>query len=286
MTSSRVNDLILNEISAAVKSQLDQQAASGVRIVQQDDVPGTGPVRGGVWVQIAEATAVFVDLKGSTGLNARFGAEAAAHAYNYFNRAMAVILDGFRARYVDVQGDGLFGLFGGKGSRFLAAACAITMKTQVETVIAERFRKDISTDWELRAGIGVDRGKLLVRQLGLRGTGMNEVWAGTPVNMAAKLSSVADPNEVAVSERVFSDYQQSAKIRQRVLLWSCGCKGGTRGRGLDLPAGQAEYLWQSAPVPVNMGLDFDQVHRLRQAWCPIHGPEFCEALVTRQRRNG
>ena len=115
---------------------------------------------------------------------------------------------------------------------------------------------------------------------------MNEVWAGTPVNMAAKLSSVADPNEVAVSERVFSDYQQSAKIRQRVLLWSCGCKGGARGRGLDLPAGQAEYLWQSAPVPVNMGLDFDQVHRLRQAWCPIHGAEFCEALVTRQRRNG
>ena len=47
---------------------------------------------------------------------------------------------------------------------------------------------------------------------------MNEVRAGTPVNMAAKFSSVAGPNEVAVSERVFSDYQQSAKIRQRVLL--------------------------------------------------------------------
>ena len=70
--------MILNEISAAVKSQLDQQAASGVRIVQQDDVPDTGPVRGGVWVQIPEATTVFVDLKGSTGLNARFGAEAGA----------------------------------------------------------------------------------------------------------------------------------------------------------------------------------------------------------------
>ena len=147
---------------------------------------------------------------------------------------MAVILNGFQARYVDVQGDGLFGLFSGKGSRFLAAACAITMKTQVETVIAERFRKDVFADWALRAGIGVDRGRLLVRQLGLRGTGMNEVWAGTPVNMAAKLSRVAGPNEVVVSERVFSDYQQSAKIRQRVLLWSCGCKGNTRGGGLGL----------------------------------------------------
>ena len=281
-----MGNLILDEISAAVKSQLDQQAASGVRIVQQDDVPDTGPVRGGVWLQIPEATAVFVDLKGSTGLNARFGPEAAAHAYNYFNRAMAVILNGFQARYVDVQGDGLFGLFSGKGSRFLAAACAITMKTQVETLIAGRFRRDVSADWELRAGIGVDRGRLLVRQLGLRGTGMNEVWAGTPVNMAAKLSSVAGPNEVVVSERVFSDYQQSAKIRQRVLLWSCGCKGSTRGGGLDLPAKEAEYLWQSAPAPANLGLDFDQVHRMGRAGCPIHGAEFCEALVTRQRGNG
>ena len=278
--------MILDEIAAAVKLQLDQQAALGVRIVQQDDVPDTGPVRAGVWLQIPEATAVFVDLKGSTGLNSRFGAETAAHAYTYFNRAMAVILDGFQARYVDVQGDGLFGLFSGRGSRFLAAACAITMKTQVETVIAERFRQDVHADWELRAGIGVDRGDLLVRQLGLRGTGMNEVWAGTPVNTAAKLSSSAGPNEVAVSERVFSDYQQSAKIRQRVLLWSCGCRGGTQGRGLDLPVDQAEYLWQSNPAPANLGLDFDQVHRLRKPWCPTHGTEFCEALVTRQRRNG
>ena len=90
-----MGNLILNEISAAVKSQLDQQAASDVRMVQQDDVPDTGPVRGGVWVQIPEATAVFGDPKVSTGLNARFGAKAAADAHNHFNRAMAVILDGF-----------------------------------------------------------------------------------------------------------------------------------------------------------------------------------------------
>ena len=84
--------MILDEIAASVKSQLAQQAASGVRIVGQDDVPDTGPVHGGVWLQIPEVTAVFVDVKGFTGLNARFGDEAAAHAYNYFNRAMAVIL--------------------------------------------------------------------------------------------------------------------------------------------------------------------------------------------------
>ena len=100
----------------------------------------------------------------------------------------------------------------------------------------------------------VDRGKLLVRQLGLRGTGMNEVWAGTPVNMAGQTERSGRPNEVAVSERVFSDYQQSAKIRRRVLLWSCGCRANTPGRGLDLPAKQSEYLWQSRPCSGKSGV--------------------------------
>ena len=284
--SSRGCILILDEIVAEVASQLDQQAGMGVRIAQQDDVPDTGPARGGLWLQIPEATAVFADLKGSTKLNTQDGAKAAANAYTYFTRAMAVIMDGFQARYVDVQGDAIFGLFSGKGSRFLAAACAITMKTQVETVVAERFRRDTSAGWYLAAGIGVDRGTLLVRQLGLRGTGMNEVWASTPVNVAAKLSGLAGPNEVVISERVFSDYEKSAKIRQRALLWDCGCRNGAKGRGLDQRPGDARPLWKKTRAPGNLGLDFDYIHRLNQPWCPAHGPEFCEVVVTRNRRNG
>ena len=278
--------MILDEVVAKVASQLDQQAGLGVRIVQGDDVPDTGPARAGLWVQIPEATAVFADLKGSTALNTQDGAKAATRAYTYFIRAMAVILNGFQARYVDVQGDAIFGLFSGKGSRFLAAACAITMKTQVETIVAERFLRDTSTKWDLAAGIGVDRGTLLVRQLGLKGTGMNEVWASTPVSVAAKLSGLAGPNEVVVSERVFSDYEKSAKIRQRALLWDCGCRNAAKGRGLDQRPGDARQLWMKNRAPGNLGLDFDYIHRLRQPWCPTHGPEFCEALVTRNRRNG
>ena len=57
--------------------------------------------------------------------------------------------------------------------------------------MAVRFNKDASVKWKLEAGVGIDQGMLLVRQLGLKGTKRNEVWAGKPVNMAAKLSSVA-----------------------------------------------------------------------------------------------
>ena len=82
---------------------------------------------------------------------------------------------------------------------------------------------------------------------------MNEVWAGKPVNMVAKLSSLADPNQLAVSDRVFSLYENGSKLRQRALLWSCGCGDGVQSPGLDVPIGCTSYLWGKEPTPSGLG---------------------------------
>ena len=193
---------------------------------------------------------------------------------------MAVTLERFSAKYVDIQGDGIFGLFSGQGSTFLAAACAITMKTLVEREVSVRFKRDASADWELTAGIGIDQGTLLVRRLGLRGTKQNEVWAGKPVNMAAKLSSLAAANEMVVADRVFDLYEHASRLRQRTLIWSCGCDGGVRGAGFDAPIGSTRCLWEQELAPEDLGMDFANLHRLRSVWCVTHGSEFCDAVVT------
>ena len=99
--------LLLDEVVADVSSQLDAQAQLGVQIRREDEVPEVGPTNGGLWYQVPGVTAVFADLKGSTDLNANDGPQAAAYAYTYFIRAMAVIMDRFSAGYVDIQGDGL-----------------------------------------------------------------------------------------------------------------------------------------------------------------------------------
>ena len=127
-----------------------------------------------------------------------------------------------------------------------------------------------------------------MRRLGLRSTKQkdpkgdqqNEVWAGKPVNMSAKLSSVACSNQVVVSERVFARYQEASYIRQRALLWTCGCSEDAQGDGLDAPIGATECLWTEEPAPAEMGLDFDQLYRLKLKWCCMHGAEFCETIVT------
>ena len=271
--------MILNEITAAVSSQLDQQAALGVQITTVNDVPETGPASRGLWFQIPQVTAVFADLKGSTKLNATDGPKDAAFAYTYFIRAMTVLLDRFGSKYIDIQGDGIFGLFSGTGSRFQAAACAVTMRTITEQEVAVRYANVASSSWKLTAGIGIDHGALLVRRLGLRGTKANEVWAGKPVNTASKLSSLAEPNQVVVSERVFAQYERMSKLRQRALLWSCGCNGRSNRGGLAVAAGQTSQLWKMITVR-DMGLDFSHAHRLKSAWCPKHGAELCEALLT------
>ena len=277
--------MLLDEVLADLTSQLDAQAELGVQITALNEVPEKGPVNKGLWFQIPNVTAVFVDLKRSTELSADSSPETSAFAYTYFVRAMVVIFERFGSKYVDIHGDGVFGLFSGPQSEFYAVAGAITARTQIEHDIAVRFDKDTSTDWELTAGIGIDQGTLLVRRLGLRdakqnSSKQNEVWAGKPVNMAAKLSSVACSNQVVVSDRVFSQYLEASYIRQRALLWDCGCCGEVQGDGLDASPGETKCLWTPEPAPGGMGLDFGRIYRLESEWCCEHGAEFCETIVT------
>lgn len=270
----------LDDVNTDVLSQMRQQSWLGVQITGRDQVPETGPATRGLWFRVPEVTAVFADLRNSTGLNVANSPKDAAFAYTYFIRAMTVALERFSAQYIDIQGDGIFGLFSGAGSSSNAAACAVTMRTLVQGKVAAQFRKDSSSSWKLTAGIGVDCGTLLVRRLGLRGTKMNEVWAGKPVSVAAKLSSVAGRNQVVVSERAFEQYLSFSPLRQRALLQSCGCNGRNRGPSLDAGLGQTPSLWQQVKTPGHLGLDFGHMYRRKSCWCEVHGAQFCEALIT------
>ena len=135
--------MLLDRVTDEVSNQLRQQSDLGVQITPKNDVPDKGPTDKGLWYQIPCVTAVFADLKDSTALSSNDTPRVAAVAYTYFIRAMAVILERFDAKYVDIHGDGIFGLFSGKGSTFHATACAITMRTQAQQVVAHQFKKDL-----------------------------------------------------------------------------------------------------------------------------------------------
>ena len=103
---------MLDSIYSDVSKQVDDQRALGVQITRVSDVPEYGPTNRGLWNEIPNVTAVFVDIKNSTGLNSSDNyLRDAARTYTYFVRATVVIFERFSARYVDIQGDGVFGLF-------------------------------------------------------------------------------------------------------------------------------------------------------------------------------
>lgn len=275
----------LDQVRSKVSAELSDQARLGVNIRPLADVPESGPANLGVWFRVRNVTAIFADLNGSTALSASDNPKDAAFAYTYFIRAMTETLYEFCAKYIDIQGDGIFGLFSGKNSQFLAAACAVTMRTLMEREVAVRFRRSASVKRKITAGIGIDRGTVFVRQLGKLGIARNEVWAGKPVSTAAKLSSLARSNEILVSDRVFNQYSQFPRERRQAILQSCGCQGGVRGRGLDLSAIHATQLWNIGKVPKSLGLDFADFHRRQEPWCRHHGSEFCQMVATGRRRS-
>ena len=131
---------------------------------------------------------------------------------------------------------------------------------------------------------GRDSGKLLVRQLEIRGTGMNEVWAGTPVNTAAKLSGVAGLNEVAVSDRVFCRLRETARrLDEGRCYGAAAAEGMPAAKDWTWPLMKPSTFGNKTPFPGT----WDWISTASTA-CGSHGVQltelsFCEAIVTRQR---
>lgn len=108
---------------------------------------------------------------------------------------------------------------------------------------------------------------VLVRKIGFkrhrgRSDRQNEVWAGRPVNMAAKLSSESGDNELLASDRYFK------KLTSRYALKSCGC-----------PNDEVVDLWSEKDVSDDDRFDFDTAYSLGSIWCRRHGQEFCTELL-------
>jgi class 3 adenylate cyclase len=220
------------------------------------------------WLRIPDVICVFVDMTNSTGLSAATHDRKTAGAYQLFTDAAVRLFDKFDAPYIDVRGDGVFALFN-SGQAYRALASAVSFRTFVAEEFTPRLKTD--TELELKSHVGIDRKTVLVKKLGMRKHGgrtdrQNEVWAGKPVNMAAKLASIGEPGHLLASERYYKTIPDDHARR------SCGCREGrTTGEKTD--------LWTEVDVMEDARFDFDKAYRLTSCWCPTHGDQYCETLL-------
>lgn len=226
-----------------------------------ETIPLTNPNH---WLRIKGVICVYFDMKNSTKLSAADKPIIVANAYNLFTGTAVRILNDFEASYIDVRGDGAFGLFNSfQPHRALAAA--VTFKTFAETEFKTQMAK--ITDVEVGTHIGIDQRLVLVKRLGIKQSGnrsdrQNEVWAGKPVNMASKLATLSEDGELLVSDRFFNHFSNE------LVLKSCGC-----------PHGEKKDLWTEVDLTNKTWFDFQKAYCLKTHWCEIHGRDFCERIL-------
>lgn len=227
----------------------------------------TIPLDTNKWLKINDVVCVFIDMKNSTQLSAQNHDKSTAGIYQYFTDTAVRVLDQFGASYIDVRGDGAFGLFD-SNKIYHALASAVTFKT----FCTYELPKTINiSNINITCHIGIDKKTVLVKKVGLRKSEgktdkQNEVWAGKPVNMASKLSSLGGENDLIVSGRVFDKFLEDDSD---LVLKSCGCKNNEK-------KGHWERIDLDDPK-----FDFDKAYRLGSSgWCASHGKEFCEGITT------
>lgn len=238
----------------------------GRSITNMDSIPDTTAIpitNQRHWLKIPDVICVFVDMLGSTRLGATTHDKSTAGAFQLFTNTAVRLFAEFESPYIDVRGDGAFALFDSDQAH-RALAAAVTVKTFSAEEFVARIKAD--TGVEVGCHIGIDQKTVLVRKVGFkryrgRSDRQNEVWAGKPVNMAAKLASMTNDGELLVSDRYYS------RLTADRARWSCDCGGG---RGL---------LWTAVDVSREGLFDFETAHRLSSRWCQIHGAEYCESLL-------
>jgi class 3 adenylate cyclase len=220
-----------------------------------------------LWLKVPDVIACFVDMEGSTKLSATLHENGTARAYRYFTSTAVKLFHHFEAAYIDVKGDGVFALFD-KDRAYTALAATISFKTFVANEFTPRLEK--LSGLQVGGHYGIDQKTVLVRKMGLRMVNrtdrQNEVWAGKPVNMAAKLAGRSTSNRLWVSDRYFSNLKDDKAI------YNCGCDG--KGKPV-----QKSCLWTEEDVSTDPKFDFKRAYSIGSDWCSIHGKEFCADLV-------
>ena len=219
----------------------------------------------GKWYRIKDVVCVYLDLKDSTKASFEETKEEMAKIYEYIGTSMTKIfsLAGIEADFIDLKGDGGFALFHSKYPEARAVVGAVTFKTYSYKYMKKKF-----PDIEIKFGIGISKGNLLVKKIGIR-TWNFPVWAGKVVNYAAYLCKEVkgkfnfERDVIGMDQYIYTAIDND-KFRNW-LVWSCGC-----------PTGKKTLLWKQG-IPSDNA--YPTFHYLEANWCDTHGEEYINKVL-------
>ena len=254
---------LLDDLGEEVNTVLNN---SDIPVVDKDgtfdakDIPSSSS---DTWIKLPEVVAVVCDLKGSTHLGTGKHDKSTARIYKASVEGAVRIFHEFDANFIDIQGDGGFGLFWGDKAYERALCAGVTIKTFSEDLVT-RLEKRWPGAPETGYKVGIHAARTLVKRIGTRRVVSEQeaVWAGRPVNYAAKCAQAAERHQMIVTQRVWEKFKNNDFI-----AFSCDCNDGPSAN-----------LW--ADTTVDRLPENDQAAVvLNSGWCQKCGPSFCDAIM-------
>ena len=229
-------------------------------------------------------TCLFIDLDISTIISQIKQRSTVAKIYDYFTQNIYDVLTipEVSASYIDIKGDGLFGIYEGEKAVFKAFVAAVTFKTFFEKHIKNKFK---SGDLILKCKVSLNKDKILVKKIGGRGD-YNEVWAGELVNNAYKIASLnkkiyeQDSELQQVQKEDFKDliivsediYKKLSEKKDYAIL-SCGHRSNGNWTG------EKVNLWKSF-IDISDDSQYSEtVNYLSAIWCDECGDKYLSEIL-------
>jgi len=165
------------------------------------------------------ATVFFADIRGYTSFSEKREPERIVDVLNeYFSQAVEHVFK--HKGYIDkFIGDCIMAVWGvpmmpGKNDAIDAVSCALAIQEMVRSRSRNFFKNDAS---RLRIGIGINTGPLVAGNLGSEQR-MDYSVIGDTVNLAARLESVAEADEVIISEETRKHLGEKFRMEEKPMV--------------------------------------------------------------------
>ena len=152
-------------------------------------------------------TVFFSDIKDFSQLSEEMEPEALTELLNHYLTEMSTIVTQFGGSIDKFMGDGIMVIYGDSNSGGVKEDCmnalgmAIAMKKKMKSLQQEWYNQGIKTPLQIR--MGINTGYCTVGTFGTS-SHLDYTVLGTHVNLASRLESAAEPDEILISHETWS----------------------------------------------------------------------------------
>ena len=192
----------------------DQWSTRDGKVVPDEDDIGLG--NDGVRL---DATVLYADLAGSTEMVKSKKDWAAAEIYKAFLLCAAKIIRNEGGEITAYDGDRVMAVFIGDGKNTTAIRTGLKINWAKNEILKPK-RKECypDSDFVYHHVVGIDASPLLVARTGVRGAN-DLVWVGRSANYAAKLSALSHAYSTYITEKIYNNCNEVAKMSKGKDIW-------------------------------------------------------------------